>query len=790
VLSETEFVRAVRTAERFRHSWLNDEQHTAVMAAANRPIFIVAGPGTGKTTVLALRVLKLILVDGLAAEAVVATTFTRKAATELRSRILSWGYQAVRGAMEFARNAGDPDLVARLAQVDVNGVRIGTLDALAEEFITECRLPGEILPATIEGFLVRGLARQHALWPDRRYQDADLAALLRALTPRFPFATSFADRLDAVIAFIERVRHDGVDLQLYRARDRGSAVLVSAADDYFAALEENHYADFGRLEVLLHDRVRARQLERVTTVVRAILVDEFQDTNFLQERVYFEFCRTTGASLSVVGDDDQSIYRFRGATVELFANFEQRLVTAMGDEWRPHRVNLFRNYRSTQRIVDFCNHFVTVDQTYQPARVPNKSQLVASGVRNGDPAWNVPILGMFRNNIQQLATGVADFLSDIFRADGARIVTSDREYVIGRSTEGDFGDAVFLSRSVRERTAAAQPRDRLPLAIRNEFDTRGIRVFNPRGRSLRDHTHVQQLLGLALECIDPNADILNGIQTISPQHRNAMLQWRNVAAQFRATDPAPGGLDQFVDDWQRRNPRSMATWPREWPLLELIFALVTWLPDFQHDPEGQVYLEAVTRTVAEAAQASPYRGVILHGTQRDPQSVQNAIRMVFEAIADEIVDVDEEIIPDVPRNRFPLMTVHQAKGLEFPLVVLDVGSDYQRAHAAQAAARFPVQGDVVHVREDDVAAFSPVGPMRSGRPAVDRAWDDLRRLYFVACSRPQYALLLVGHTNLLRQPSPIPAIGMGDVRGNARAITFVPAASFTSDMLAGSVALI
>ena len=788
MLSEDEFVRSVRTADRFRRAWLNDEQYAAVTAAAGAPIFIVAGPGTGKTTVLALRVLKLILVDGLSAEAIMATTFTRKAATELRSRILSWGYQTVRAAADAVRAAGETQRLQWLEQVDVNSVKVGTLDALAEDFITECRLPGEILPATVEGFLVRGLAREHGLWADGRFRDADLHALLQRLTPRFPFANSFANKLDAIVAFIERARHDGVDLDAYSHRDAGSAVLIDATQNYFRALQENHYADFGHLEVLLRDRIRSGLLQRVTNVVRAILVDEFQDTNLLQEEIYFELCRQTGSSLTVVGDDDQSIYRFRGATVELFANFEARIVQALGPEWRPERVNLFRNYRSSQRIVDFCNHFATLDETFRPARVANKPLLLASGTRSTDPDSNLPVLGMFRNDIQQLASDLASFLSDIFRGDGYRIATQDREFVIRHSDGGDFGDAVFLSRSVRERTQANVPRDRLPLTIRQQFESRGIRVFNPRGRSLKDHVSVQQLLGLALECIDPDAAILSSITTISPVHRNTMLHWRNVAAQFRASDPAPGRLDQFVSDWMRRNPRSMGVWPREWPLLELVFSLVTWLPDFQHDPEGQVYLEAVTRTISEAAQASTYRGVILYGTQRDRESVQNAIRMVFEAIADEIVDVDEEIMPDVPRDRFPLMTVHQAKGLEFPLVVLDVGSDYQRAHPTQAASRYPREGDTVHVREDDVADFSPVGLMRSSRAAVDRAWDDLRRLYFVAASRPQNVLLLVGHINLLRQPIPIPAIGMGDHRSGARAVDFVPADAFRSDMFSGTVA--
>ena len=73
----------------------NDEQREAIEQAPDEAVFIVAGPGTGKTTCLALRILKLILVDGIAPHGILATTFTVKAAAELRSRVLSWGFRLI-----------------------------------------------------------------------------------------------------------------------------------------------------------------------------------------------------------------------------------------------------------------------------------------------------------------------------------------------------------------------------------------------------------------------------------------------------------------------------------------------------------------------------------------------------------------------------------------------------------------------------------------------------------------------------------------------------------------------
>src|SRR5271163_2323041 len=128
MLTISAFEAALKAAvPRFQKNWLNAEQQGAVMAPLLPPTFIVAGPGSGKTTVLALRVLKLIFVDALEPKSILATTFTRKAAGELRSRILSWGFlvlEHLRSSSELTKAQAQ-----RLARLDINAVQIGTLDA-------------------------------------------------------------------------------------------------------------------------------------------------------------------------------------------------------------------------------------------------------------------------------------------------------------------------------------------------------------------------------------------------------------------------------------------------------------------------------------------------------------------------------------------------------------------------------------------------------------------------------------------------------------------------------------
>jgi DNA helicase-2/ATP-dependent DNA helicase PcrA len=237
----------------------------------------------------------------------------------------------------------------------------------------------------------------------------------------------------------------------------------------------------------------------------------------------------------------------------------------------------------------------------------------------------------------------------------------------------------------------------------------------------------------------------------------------------------------------------MTNWPSEWPLLELLFTVVAWFPIFQRSPEGQVYLETLARTIAEASQVSNYRSAILSGTNYDNNSVKDAIREVFEPIAEGEVEVDEEIMPYVPKAVFPLMTIHQAKGLEFPLVIVDVGSDFTKNHPKQRPVRYPDSGADVHLTEDEVANFSPVGQARQERTALDRAFDDIQRLFFVAKSRPQHILLLVGLTTQLTprgQSFQVPSVATGDFRAGGRTYQFIPDQNWTPNSPANTIALI
>jgi DNA helicase II / ATP-dependent DNA helicase PcrA len=179
--------------------------------------------------------------------------------------------------------------------------------------------------------------------------------------------------------------------------------------------------------------------------------------------------------------------------------------------------------------------------------------------------------------------------------------------------------------------------------------------------------------------------------------------------------------------------------------LQLIYDLVHFFPELYDDPEGQVYLEVFTRQIQAAEQVGAYSARLVVDDKKphhNANSIKELLRNFLGPIAGGTIKVNEELMEEFPRDRLSVLSIHQAKGLEFPLTIVDVGSDFNSNHSAQAFRRFPARGGDPQAMEDLLRPYTNLGvPDRTDQ---DRAFDDLYRQFFVAYSRPQQALLLVG----------------------------------------------
>lgn len=719
----------------------NPDQHRAISAPITQSQFLVAGPGSGKTTVMVLKILKFIYVDDVHPSSILATTFTRKAAAELRSRILSWGDQI---RQHLLKDPKYKDLHPQLRRLDFNQIITGTLDSISEDALRTHRDPGAPPPVVIEEFIASGLMLRIGLFNGEKHHNDDLREYLKEIRGT-GWGLNTPEMARNLLEIKDRLYYDQVYWdQLQETKDHpGFQLALESIADYTDYLKENLLYDFASLEAEFLDQLEKGKLEKFTNNLKLLLVDEYQDTNLLQERIYFQLARKAlenGGSLTVVGDDDQSLYRFRGATVDLFTQYQNRIKQELITE--TELINLSRNYRSTSNIVNLCNQFSQLDPEFQPARVKDKPPIEAA---RGDGYTDFPILGLFRDDIPTLSKDLSKFIQQVLN-EGYSFQHENKTYHIQADPqEGSPTDLAILMSSPLELSSSSKPR--MPLLLREELKKVNIQVFNPRGQDLELTWQASLLCGLILECIDPEATIQHSIEKLPHDAKYQFTRWRKKAQDYLESNPEPTNpisLKQYVKAWETRTPIGRKTWKRDVPLIELAYQLVTWIPHLKDDVESLVYLEAVTRTMAQTGIFNSFDGNILHDEdeQLNYLSIKEAIWNILVPLASGAIEVDEGLLETLPDDRINIMSIHQAKGLEFPLVIVDVGSDFRQNYTAQEFKRFPKAGGKPCNLEDELRTCSPLDePERTSR---DRAFDDLTRQYFVAFSRPQDVLVLVG----------------------------------------------
>ncbi|HEX5513888.1 MAG TPA: DNA helicase II [Gammaproteobacteria bacterium] len=286
---------------------LNDAQREAVTAPLAR-ILVLAGAGSGKTRVLTHRVAWLIRVEQASPFSILAVTFTNKAAAEMRGRI------------------------EELLGISAGGMWIGTFHGLAHRFLRahwrEAGLPQsfQILDADDQQRLVRRLLKtlevDEGRWPPRQ-----------------------------VVGFINSRKDEGLRPHQVAATEPYLAELVRLYAAYEEVCQRSGQVDFAELLLRTVETLRDNPELRAHyhRRFRHLLVDEFQDTNTIQY-AWLQLMAAPDADIFVVGDDDQSIYGWRGAKVENLRRYR--------DDFSPSVIRLEQNYRSTATILKAANTLI------------------------------------------------------------------------------------------------------------------------------------------------------------------------------------------------------------------------------------------------------------------------------------------------------------------------------------------------------------------------------------------------------------------------------------------------
>ncbi len=293
---------------------LNDAQREAVTAEPGT-VLVLAGAGSGKTRVLVHRIAWLIQVEQVAPWSLLAVTFTNKAAREMRGRI------------------------EEMLSAPVGGMWVGTFHGLAHRFLRahwqDAGLPQhfQILDSDDQLRLIKrvlkALELDESRWPPRQVQG-----------------------------FINKQKDEGLrPAHLDPGHDFYLQKMLAAYREYEEARSRGGLLDFADLLLRAHELLRERAdiLHHYQSRFRHILVDEFQDTNAIQY-AWLRLLSGSNDNLFAVGDDDQSIYGWRGARVENIQSFQK-------DYPGTQVVRLEQNYRSTGNILQAANALIAHNPT-------------------------------------------------------------------------------------------------------------------------------------------------------------------------------------------------------------------------------------------------------------------------------------------------------------------------------------------------------------------------------------------------------------------------------------------
>lgn len=690
------------------------------------PGWVLAGPGSGKTEVLSLLVLRLLFVNGDACQAarvppesIFVTTFTEKAAKNLQDRIGRYRDKLV---------AVDPTL----ASIDLSKLRVGTLHGLANDLLQEhradnyrnVRLMDELETAMFvheNMSIIRNAddATDRAFWAHFEFMFRPLD--WKATFKRLPLQWEMASKL---ITLFNRVCEDRKDLAAMRAQGGPVARLADLYEEYQGHLRDEHRCDFSQLQDRFHEFLLSPTGQRLRDGVNGdgdqpgithVLVDEYQDTNLIQEAIYLELAKRKPYNVVVVGDDDQAMYRFRGGSVECMVSFDVACETFLGaDPKAVRKYPLVGNFRSHPAIVKFCNDYVTAfpSMSIPGARVAGKPLMTAqSSIGGAYEAVGV----LTRGNLEQTADEFADSVLEM------------------KSTQviADYSQVALLLHSTKESKQNAGP---YVEALR----ARGIPVYNPRNRTFLEQPEVAGLLGCLLLILDPDG---TNVPTWAPNELPGTIQdFRDAALALKVQHPK---LSKYLDD-VRKNLASNADVYLDATLQELVFYLIA-LPPFDAymgSPESRQRLARLTALI-ESYASIPVQGYrrVFRGNLRadpagsgsvDPKWLKTFYRLFFGYLAKGGVnDVEDENVI-CPLGMVSVMTMHQSKGLEFPFVFVGHLGDNAKA-------------DSTHALEDMLGAFPNLSNRTFKNLSADvRAELDTIRKYYVAYSRAEHALVLLG----------------------------------------------
>lgn len=562
---------------------LNERQKEAVLATEG-PVLVLAGAGSGKTTVLVNRIAYMISEKHIRPWNILAITFTNKAAREMKDRI------------------------ERLLGDTAKDMWIGTFHSVCVRILRGC-------------IDLLGYSRDFVI-----YDTADTKTVMKECLRELDIdEKSFPVR--NVLSIISNAKNDLMDAATFEnvyKSDYRMSIIAKIYYRYQTKLRKNNAVDFDDI-ILNTVKILSENpdvLSKYQDKFQYILVDEYQDTNNSQY-LLINLLAQANRNLCVVGDDDQSIYKFRGANIGNILNFED-------DYSDVQKITLDQNYRSTQNILDAANSVIS----------NNKGRMGKSlWTSNGD------------GNKVFVYTGTNEY-------DEARYIA--RQIKKHFDEQGSFSDCAILYRTNAQSRVIEEMlmRESVPYKVLS-----GLRFY--------DRKEIKDIIAYLRVVYNPNDDVSLARIINEPKRKigNATLEKaRNIA---REKETSLYDVISHADDY----PEFKTAIKKLLSFSEIIQSLIKLkdtvtiedltgriLNDTGYMPE--LVMEDTTESKTRIENLGEFISVITEFEKNEETG--NTLGEFLENIS-LVSDIDGY---DENEDSAVLMTIHSAKGLEFPIVFL------------------------------------------------------------------------------------------------------------------------
>ncbi len=647
---------------------LNSQQKN-VIGCLDKHLRVIAGPGSGKTYSIILRTLNILLQDKAEPKQVMLCTFTEKATFEMRDRLAAAarkiGYTQDLSELNISTIHGFCNqLLRRHRHKTPLGHNYETLDELTQQLFLYEHFT-EIIGEKENG---RFLGKWKGKWTT----------------------------IKNIRTYFDKIADELIDPgQLKNSGDAFLSALADAYDTYQCLLFDSNRVDFAHLQKLAHDLLEpSGTTDDGTQSIRYILVDEYQDTNYVQEQLLLKLTGETGY-LCVVGDEDQSLYRFRGATVRNILEFPQRLPAS-------ETLTLTTNYRSHQDIIGRYDRWMAScdwsNQNGLPFRHAKHIEPDSEGCHSNYPA----MFSIWGRDQPDEARRVADVITHLKENDVIK----------------DYSQVALLLHSVREEHSGH---------YLTALEEKGIPAFCPRARRYFENDEIRHMMACFSLIFgwhgEQRGDMFGDVPKLADYVDGALI---SLGKHFAET-PLSGEIRKWVKEIESlQDGATLNTRPADY--FYQLLALEPFATAIKEENTSRNL--AIFSQLLNAFQVYYHYPVVTH-RNRDFLRM-HLFNSFFNFLFSGGINEFEDMYQPLPRGYVQVMTIHQAKGLEFPVVVVGSLSVHVRTQKAVDQDLSPHYQRPLFEPETRITEF------------------DRMRLHYVAFSRAQHLLVLSAG----KQPKP------------------------------------